>query len=223
MFVTLHLIRHGETNNNADKTLIQGRSIAEELNERGKRQASVLGQRLRKEGVHFDMIFSSTAERSRNTAEIVADALEFPKEKIILSEDLLELCRGDWEKKLRKEVYTSQIILERERNSWHFKAPNGESQREVEIRMHDWFEKNVLKDECVNLNIAVFSHGTAIKCFLRGVLDSSPQMTHKISVDNCSVTKLKYYFEGAARPGWAILSTNDNGHLADVGFTPDLF
>ena len=56
---------------------------------------------------------------------------------------------------------------------------------------------------------ALFSHSTAIKCLLRGVLGSSPQMTHKLSVDNTSVTVLRH----SSSCGWHLLKVNDISHL----------
>ena len=57
--------------------------------------------------------------------------------------------------------------------------------------------------------IAVFSHCTAIKCLLRGILGSSPHMTHKIDIDPCSLSILKYSPSG----GWRVGKVNDTSHL----------
>ena len=56
---------------------------------------------------------------------------------------------------------------------------------------------------------ALFSHGMAIKCVLRAVLGSSPQMTHKLSIDNTSVTVLRH----SSLNGWYLLKVNDISHL----------
>lgn len=57
--------------------------------------------------------------------------------------------------------------------------------------------------------VAVFSHGMAIKCFLRGILGSGPGMTHKLRIDNTSMTVLKH----STYQGWQIQRVNDTSHL----------
>lgn len=57
--------------------------------------------------------------------------------------------------------------------------------------------------------VAVFSHAMSIKCLLRGLLGSDPQMTHRLSIDNTSMTVLKH----STQNGWQILRVNDTAHL----------
>lgn len=65
------------------------------------------------------------------------------------------------------------------------------------------------REDASPVRIAVFSHGTAIKCLLRGVLHSDPRMTYKMRIDNTSVTVLKYSVEA----GWHLDRVNDICHL----------
>ncbi|NLZ18417.1 MAG: histidine phosphatase family protein [Desulfobulbaceae bacterium] len=52
------------------------------LNKRGLRDAPVMGQRLRARGFLPDLIVSSPAVRAQRTAEMYAEALEYPLESI---------------------------------------------------------------------------------------------------------------------------------------------
>jgi phosphohistidine phosphatase len=52
------------------------------LNSRGKRDAPEMGQRLRKRSVRPDIIVSSPAARAKKTAQIIAEAIGYPKDKI---------------------------------------------------------------------------------------------------------------------------------------------
>jgi len=56
------------------------------LNERGERDASMMGKQLRELNIHPDAIIASSARRTRQTAKRIAKALDFPKEKIQLQE-----------------------------------------------------------------------------------------------------------------------------------------
>jgi ABC-type nickel/cobalt efflux system permease component RcnA len=53
----------------------------------------------------------------------------------------------------------------------------------------------------------------AIRCFLRGVLQSSPARTHKSSIDNTSITELVYTARSGAKGGWFLMRFNDVSHL----------
>ena len=57
--------------------------------------------------------------------------------------------------------------------------------------------------------VFVFSHGTAMKCLLRGLLAMDPHLTRNICVDNTSVTVLRHTLRG----GWHVVKMNDTTHL----------
>ena len=75
---TLYLIRHAKSSWK-DPSL---RDFERPLNKRGKRDAPLMGQRLKDRGVVADAIISSTANRALKTAKIIAGELEFPLKKI---------------------------------------------------------------------------------------------------------------------------------------------
>lgn len=57
--------------------------------------------------------------------------------------------------------------------------------------------------------IGVFTHSTPIKCLLAGVLGCSSAVSHKLCVDDSSVTWLKHSW----KTGWQIKKLNDTSHL----------
>lgn len=58
-------------------------------------------------------------------------------------------------------------------------------------------------------SIGVFTHATPIKCLLTSLLNCSPVMSHKICIDDSSVTVLQH----SLRTGWRIKRLNDTSHL----------
>lgn len=64
----LYLIRHGQASFGSDNY--------DQLSELGHRQATVLGQRLRERGIHFDYAFSGTMLRHAQTAQNCLTAME---------------------------------------------------------------------------------------------------------------------------------------------------
>ncbi len=91
----IYLLRHGETDWNK-KRLLQGHTDIP-LNERGRAQVDDTVCRLRALGVRMDVIVSSPLKRARETAEIAAGRLDYPKEKIVVEELLIERGFGEGE------------------------------------------------------------------------------------------------------------------------------
>ncbi len=87
---TLLLVRHGETDWNAEGRL-QGHTDRP-LSDFGRRQAARLADELA--GEEFDAIYASDLARARETAEIVAERLRLP---VVLDPDLREKDWGTWE------------------------------------------------------------------------------------------------------------------------------
>lgn len=87
---TLLLVRHGETDWNAEGRL-QGHTDRP-LNEHGRRQARALADRLAADDI--DAIYTSDLARARETAEILGERLGLPVES---DPDLRERNWGNWE------------------------------------------------------------------------------------------------------------------------------
>ncbi|MFH0892103.1 MAG: histidine phosphatase family protein [Candidatus Falkowbacteria bacterium] len=207
----LYLIRHGECVANTQADRIGGQTNESPLTPLGEAQAVYLGRRLARNRIRFDLVFSSSAARAIATAGIVCPYAVFPLEKIIICPDLLELNQGDWQGKKRSDTYTVECLKDMNLLHPDFAAPNGESQRIVEHRMFRWLHEFNLPATGLKkktTTAAVFGHGMAFKCFLRGILNSSPVMTFKFDIDNTSVTRLTF-----GREGWRVKTINDTAHL----------
>ncbi len=81
---TLTLVRHA-------KSSWKNKSLSDRertLNERGKRDAPVMGQRIAEEGVRPSLIICSPAMRAWTTAKIIANELGYPVEFLQREEDV---------------------------------------------------------------------------------------------------------------------------------------
>ena len=76
---TLYVMRHAKSSW-ADPLLPD---FDRPLNERGKADAPEMGKRLKKKGIRPDLIISSPAKRAFKTAQKVAKAIDYPKNKIL--------------------------------------------------------------------------------------------------------------------------------------------
>lgn len=159
-------IRHGEAANNTAPERIGGQRIDAPLTDKGRRQAQALGRYLRHHEIHPQAVFSSGAVRSDETARL---ALTEAAPSLDIKPDvrLLEMAQGDYENKLRAEVYTPETIARYNLTSLEGALPGGESIAEVQQRMRSFFEETAaLYSEGI---VLVFGHGLAIRA-LAGAL-----------------------------------------------------
>jgi phosphohistidine phosphatase len=101
---TLFLIRHAKSS--WDNAALPDKERP--LNDRGRRDAPKMGERLAKRDVKPDLILSSPAVRALSTAEIIAEKLNYRRKDIVVMErlyaaevdDLLDVIRqlGDEQK-----------------------------------------------------------------------------------------------------------------------------
>ncbi|XP_065023378.1 uncharacterized protein LOC103996630 isoform X2 [Musa acuminata AAA Group] len=87
----------------------------------------------------------------------------------------------------------------------------GDDDPKYEFSHREVTQGNLLPDGGRNptFSMGIFTHATPIKCFLTGLLDCSPVMSHRISIDDSSVTVLHH----SLITGWQIKRLNDTAHL----------
>ena len=131
------LLRHGPTEWNATKR-IQGR-IDNPLSEIGIEQ--VKRRRLPAELRRMTW-YTSPLRRARETAELLGIA------NPVIEQALVEMHWGDWEgeilKPLRKRL--GDEMRDNEARGLDFRPPNGESPRQVRLRIEAWLKKLASKN-----------------------------------------------------------------------------
>lgn len=83
---TLILVRHAKSS----WDVAGQKDFDRTLNERGKRDAPEMAQRLKEKGVKPDLLVSSPAKRAHKTAKYFADVLKIDKDAIVLVDALYE-------------------------------------------------------------------------------------------------------------------------------------
>lgn len=206
--LSLYLIRHSESELNLTPNIICGQSVNIGLSDLGREQSKSLWRRFKREGMTFDKVYSSTARRTIETANIAC--LGLPCD-ILSKEELLELHQGDWEGQIRSDKHTEEVLNQIKLDPWNFKAPNGESQKEVGERMTNFVNK-IIDDRSFfeKSEIAIFGHGFSFKCFLRELLNFDAKHTYYFNFENTSVSHLKYNYD---EQKWLIFYLNDFSHL----------
>ena len=208
--INLYLVRHAESEANLNGKLVCGRSSRSPLTSKGINQASLLGKYWKLNDYKFDKIFSSTAQRAIKTAEIVASSIGADENSVMKYESLEEISMGDFEGKLRDEVYDQKFKSIMESDPLEFSAPNGESQRDVEQRVFNFLKHEILDfwDKEKNLNIAIFSHSVTIKCLLRSLHGDFDEINN-LNLFNTSVSHIRF----SEKMGWEMINVNSFSHL----------
>jgi len=88
---TLFLVRHAKSSRDDSAMPDKDRP----LNDRGKRDAPKMGERLAKRDVKPDLVLSSPATRALTTAEIIAKKLDYKVKDIVVDERLYAVGADD--------------------------------------------------------------------------------------------------------------------------------
>ncbi|TOO50397.1 histidine phosphatase family protein [Vibrio parahaemolyticus] len=158
----IFVLRHGETEFNADKKL-QGHCNSS-LTSKGCDQARRVGTTLKQyvENRPF-RVYSSTLGRALQTSQIVCEELNYSYENLNKEPRLKEFSLGEWEQRTIPSL-VQEIPNLLAQNDWYLQAPNCETYESVRERLSSWLS-DVAHDE----DIVVVSHGlTGI--VLRGLL-----------------------------------------------------
>ncbi|MFY8113343.1 MAG: histidine phosphatase family protein [Rhabdaerophilum sp.] len=146
---TIYFVRHGETDWNREGRL-QGRTDTD-LNARGRAQARGVAATLR-QAVEADFgagaldalpLYASPLKRTRQTADLLLEALARPGLAYGLDPRLAEIGFGHWEGKTWPEIRMRDPInhRDRDRDRWRFSPPGGESYAGVAERVGGWLSE----------------------------------------------------------------------------------
>ena len=157
----LFFVRHGETDWNAVGRLQGKRDTA--LNDTGREQARTVGRLLRDlvpDCESLDFIASPLA-RTRETMELLRQAVGLPRAGYRLEPCLAEISFGEWEGRTWKELRESEpnLYAARKRDCWHFTPPGGESYAAVAARVQPLLES-------LTRDTLVVSHGGVARAVL---------------------------------------------------------
>ena len=163
MAITLYLVRHGETEENA-RGVFQGQT-AGTLSEIGKEQAKAIREKLA--NIPFDIVLSSDLKRCIDTASIALEGIscEIIKEPLLRERDL-----GNLTGKQIKGATLNDTV---------------ESEDSLKVRANKFIDK--IKKEYADKKILAFSHGffaRVMQAELEGVTYREVTLLH-----NCEIRK----------------------------------
>ena len=201
-----YLVRHGETDwNKAGQ--IQGH-VDVPLNARGRRQVSLLAERLK--DVDFAAVYSSDLARTFESAQGVAAGRGIT---IATDPDLREFSYGEWEGLTMEEIEARNpgALAERiEVGNLAFAAPGGENTAQVLARVRRFCVRVAKRHDPLD-DLLVVAHGGSIRALVVCLLDLADADFWRFRVDCTGLAVISDH------PGCRILERwNDNSHLAGL-------
>lgn len=198
----LFLIRHGLTPKTGVR--LSGWTPGVHLSKAGRAQAEGLVHRF--EGVHLDAIYVSPLERTRETAEPLANARGI---RMVERDDVGEVHYGAIENKSLKVLAKSDIW--RQLQGWpsNVRFPGGESLRETQARAVGAIEQ--IRAAHPRGAVAVFSHGDWIRLSLAHLMGVHIDLYRRLAVEPASVSAVTL-----GNWGPIIRLVNETGALAHL-------
>jgi broad specificity phosphatase PhoE/ribosomal protein S18 acetylase RimI-like enzyme len=200
----LTLLRHGESLGNAQR-LLQGQ-VDFELSAHGRQQSQRLADRWVAETIHFEQIVSSPLSRARQTAEIIAKALNSPLE---FHPDWMERDFGSLSGRVLSEAEL-KILRDEFKDPYAQLGGTGESQWDAFHRAERAIAS--LLDRPPG-HYLVVAHGGIINQALHVILDLPPRKGSdgpRFILSNACFASLTY---SSTEKVWRLSKLNDNQHL----------
>jgi probable phosphoglycerate mutase len=203
MKTTLWLIRHGETEWNANGRW-QGHTDVP-LNDIGRRQAELVAERLRAEQIHFDAIYSSDLSRAFQTAWAVGAALGVP---VQLFPPLREIDLGVWSgltlAEVRERYPVELALLEKGQD-----IPRGGAETTAAMTKRVSEAVQALAEKHPGETLCLFGHGGSLRALMRQ--SKAGAMLDKLKAHHLGNTAISVltWEDGE----WDLISYNDMTHL----------
>ncbi len=200
------LLRHGESVGNAESRW-QGQSDYP-LNDTGRLQARALAHRWKSEKTKFDLVISSPLLRAKETAGIVAQALNV---KVEIDSLWLERDNGEFAGLTPTEA-RQKIPPQPFYTPYDFVGGDGEGDWELFLRAGQALHTLLRRPPARYL---VVSHGGLLNQFMHAVIGVAPQANNagtRFRFENTSFAQLTYF---PHQHRWVIDRLNDRVHWKD--------
>ncbi len=184
--ITLYVIRHGETDWNAELRYQGQEDIP--LNDKGRAQSKRNGEALAKLGLDLRLhdFVASPLVRARETMEIVRTALGIEPDAYRLDPALKELSYGHWQGVLQSELPTRdpEGLAARSQDPYHWRPDGGESYADLVARTDSWL-KSVTRDSIIA------AHGGTVRCLHTLLLGLPTQDVPTLAIPQDNVLIIK--------------------------------
>lgn len=155
----LVLVRHAESEGNVlnvdERALTSQSTYQYSLTERGKKQATITGEYLKKTLGEFDIHYVSYYQRSKETMNIM-----YPNAHVYEDPRLAEGQRGIWHTMTTKQVlhrFPEEIERKQREGLYHYRPLGGENWPDIELRIHSFL--GTLSRDYEGQRVIIVVHG----------------------------------------------------------------
>ncbi len=178
----LVLVRHGESEWNKLNLFTGWRDP--DLTETGIEEAHRAGVLLKKEGLVFDIAFTSALKRAQHTLDIILgelgqQGLETIKDQAINERHYGDLC-GLNKDDARKKWGEEQVHIWR--RSYDVPPPGGESLKDTAARVLPYYDSTILPQVLAGKNVLVSAHGNSLRALIMRLDKLSPEEILKLNL-----------------------------------------
>jgi 2,3-bisphosphoglycerate-dependent phosphoglycerate mutase len=197
----LALVRHGQSEWNQRNLFTGWRDVG--LTEKGIAEARAAGRRLKAQGLHFDVGFTSALKRAQLTLDLMLEELGQSNIPIIKNLALNERDYGDLsglnKDDARKKWGAEQVHIWR--RSYDVPPPGGESLKDTAARVLPYYIQEILPRVMRGDNLLVSAHGNSLRALVMVLDRLSPQqivdrelgtgvpMIYRLNTDSTVATK----------------------------------
>ena len=172
---TLVLCRHGQSEWNL-KNLFTGWKDPP-LTQKGITEARQAGQRLKAQGLAFDVCFTSVLVRAQKTAELIFEELGTPDVPTVRDKALNERDYGDLnglnKDDARARWGADQVHIWR--RSYDVPPPGGESLKDTAARVLPYYVHDILPAVLSGRRVLVAAHGNSLRALIMAMEGLSPE------------------------------------------------
>ena len=176
---TLILVRHGESEWNLKNLFTGWRNP--DLTEKGVKEASAAGQRLKAAGLVPDYCFTSALKRAQHTLDLILTEMGIVNMTITRNQALNERDYGDLsglnKDDARKKWGEEQVLVWR--RSYDVPPPGGESLKDTAARTLPYYKAAIEPMVAKGQTILVAAHGNSLRALVMAIEGLTPEQILK--------------------------------------------
>lgn len=162
----LVLVRHGQSEWNKLNLFTGWRDPG--LTEKGTAEASEAGRRLKREGLRFDIAFTSVLSRANTTLDLMLEELGQVGLETVRDQALNERDYGDLsglnKDDAREKWGEEQVHIWR--RSYDIPPPGGESLKDTADRVLPYYKEKIWRELAAGRNVIVSAHGNSLRALI---------------------------------------------------------
>jgi 2,3-bisphosphoglycerate-dependent phosphoglycerate mutase len=179
----LVLVRHGQSEWNLENLFTGWRDV--DLSEQGVREARTAGRKLKAEGFHFDVAFTSALIRAQRTLDIILEELGQRSLPVCKDAALNERDYGDLvglnKDDARKRWGEEQVHIWR--RSYDVAPPGGESLRDTAARVLPYYIQEILPHVMRGERVLVSAHGNSLRALVMVLDRHTPESITRLNLE----------------------------------------